>query len=311
MIGTCSTEAGGGPSRSDPTSAVPSRTLKDREWIPSGLVGALLTPTLARKLALRQRLDSSQLGIRLRDSIYCDARLALRRLRGPVIKFESDRPRKCVLGWKRGLLGGREIVSGDGDRLGGARECVSDDGLVLVGDQKHPDRGVVLRPSQPVFDEGNIEAELARVSRFELRGLELDDYVPELVDVEEQQVDEEVIAVDIEVDLAANEREAAAELAESIDDALDEAVFQSSLDGVSVDREELQREWILGDLLCKLGVGAVERVREVGRGRTLTEVQPGLIWCASTGRLQPCTMSFALYQSRNSASSSFSSSSMT
>lgn len=132
--------------------------------------------------------------------------MALRRLWGVVVELESDRPREGVLGWERGLLGRREIVTRDGDRLGGASECVPDDGLVLVGDQEHPDRVLVLRPPQPVLNEGDIETELTGVARVEFRGLELDDHIPKLVDVEEQQI-EEVIAVDIEVDLAANKRE--------------------------------------------------------------------------------------------------------
>ena len=109
-----------------------------------------------------------------------------RRLRGVVVELEGDRAREGVLGWERGLLGGREIVAGDGDRLGGAGECVPDDGLVLVRHQEHPDRGLVLRPAQPVLDEGDIETELAGVSWIEFRGLEFDDHVPELVDVKEQ-----------------------------------------------------------------------------------------------------------------------------
>ena len=66
-----------------------------------------------------------------------------------------------------------------------------------------------------------------------------------------------------------------AELAERVDDALDEPVLQLSLGGVPVDGEKLERERILRDLLSELGVGAFEGVREVGRGCTLTEVKVG------------------------------------
>ena len=77
--------------------------------------------------------------------------MALRRLWDVVVELESDRPREYVLGGERGLLGRREVVTRDGDRLGSASECVPDDGLVFVGDQEHPDRGLVLRPLQPVL----------------------------------------------------------------------------------------------------------------------------------------------------------------
>lgn len=112
--------------------------------------------------------------------------MGLRRLRGVVVELEGDRAREGVLGGERGLLGGREIVAGDSDRLGGAGQCVPDDGLVLVRHQQHPDRGLVLWPAQPVLDEGDIESELASVARVELRGLEFDDHVPELLDVKEE-----------------------------------------------------------------------------------------------------------------------------
>ena len=75
------------------------------------------------------------------------------------------------------------------------------------------------------------------------------------------------------MDLAANERKPGAELAESVDDALDEPALQLSLGGVPVDGGELERERILSDLLSELRVGAFESVREVGRGCTLTEVK--------------------------------------
>lgn len=78
------------------------------------------------------------------------------------------------------------------------------------------------------------------------------------------------------MDLAAHERESGAELAKGVDDPFDEPILELSLGGVPVDGEELERERILGDLLSELGIGALERVREVGRGGTLSQVQTGL-----------------------------------
>jgi hypothetical protein len=75
-------------------------------------------------------------------------------------------------------------------------EGVPDDGVVLVRDQQQADRVRVLRPAELVVDECDVEAELAEVLRLELPGLELDDDVPELFDVEEEQVDVEVISVE-------------------------------------------------------------------------------------------------------------------
>ncbi|MDQ0541000.1 hypothetical protein QF011_003578 [Curtobacterium flaccumfaciens] len=74
----------------------------------------------------------------------------------------------------------------------------------------------MLRPAELVIDECDVEAELAEVLRPELPGLELDHHVPELLDVEEQQVDVEVVPVDVEVHLPADEREPLPELAEGV-----------------------------------------------------------------------------------------------
>ena len=64
---------------------------------------------------------------------------------------------------------------------------------------------------------------------LELASLEFDDDVSELFGVEEEQIDVEIIPVDIEVNLAANEGEAGAELAESVDDAVNEALLEDTL----------------------------------------------------------------------------------
>lgn len=184
-----------------------------------------------------------------------------------VVEFESNRPRESVLGGERSLLGGRKIVARYRDRLSSTGQGVPDDGRVLVRDEKHPDGGLVLRSAQPILDQGDVEAELAGIARVELGGLELDDDVPKLFDVEEQQIDEEVIALDIEVDLTTDEREPGAELTQSVDDALDEPILEPALRGIAVDGEELECERILGELLSKLGVGAFESVREVRWGR--------------------------------------------
>ncbi len=62
-------------------------------------------------------------------------------LRRMVVEFERNRPCESVLGGERSLLGGREIVARYRDRLRGTGPGVSDDGLVLVCDEKHPDGG--------------------------------------------------------------------------------------------------------------------------------------------------------------------------
>jgi len=75
---------------------------------------------------------------------------------------------------------------------------------------------VLLVVAQVLIDPGDVEAELAGELRFELADLELNDDVPHLRDVEEQQVDVEVVPADVEVDLLPDEGEAGAELEEGV-----------------------------------------------------------------------------------------------
>jgi len=57
----------------------------------------------------------------------------------------------------------------------------------------------VRRQPEPVIHEGDGEGELPDVLWAEVAAFEFDDHVPELFDVEEQQVDEEVVAIDVEL----------------------------------------------------------------------------------------------------------------
>ena len=71
-------------------------------------------------------------------------------------------------------------------------------------------------------DGGDIEVELADVGRGELLRFQLHDQVAAGRDVEHQQVDEELVAVEVEAPLAADEREAGAELEQEPFDLRDE-----------------------------------------------------------------------------------------
>ena len=71
---------------------------------------------------------------------------------------------------------------------------------------------------QPVVDQRHVKAKLARVFGLELARLQLDHDVPQLGDVEEQQVQLEVVPVDVEMHLPSDEGEAAAELTEGVHD---------------------------------------------------------------------------------------------
>ena len=105
-------------------------------------------------------------------------------------------------------------------------EAVADAAVVLTAADQDPDGLVVVVASEDVVDECDIEVKLAGVFGLEFAGLEFDDDVAGLVDVEEEQVEVEIVDVDVEVDLAADEGETGAELAEGFGDSAGQGVFE-------------------------------------------------------------------------------------
>src|ERR1700710_583101 len=76
--------------------------------------------------------------------------------------------------------------------------------------------------------------------------------------MEEEEVDEEVVAVDVKVDLPSDERKAVSELAERVDDAIDECLLETPLLHVTIDRQEVQKVGDFGDLLREIRVRALK-----------------------------------------------------
>lgn len=61
--------------------------------------------------------------------------------------------------------------------------------IVAVAADQNPDGGGMSVKLHPVIDNCDVEAELAGMFGLELAGLQLNDDVPQLNDVEEQQVE--------------------------------------------------------------------------------------------------------------------------
>lgn len=110
-----------------------------------------------------------------------------------------------------GLFVGRKRVVGvgrDSQGLGGALKGITHRAGVLGSADEDADGGCLSWEPQDVVDCYDIEVQLAQVLWLELTGLQFHDYVPVGGHVIEQQVDVEVVAVDVQVVLAADEREA-------------------------------------------------------------------------------------------------------
>ncbi len=77
--------------------------------------------------------------------------------------------------------------------------------VVLAAADKDPDGVVVGLAAELVVDQDDVEVQLAGVLGLELACLEFDDEIPQLLDVEDQKADVEVVALDLQVDLPADE----------------------------------------------------------------------------------------------------------
>lgn len=86
---------------------------------------------------------------------------------------------------------------------------------------KNANGGSVGVEFEPVVDESHVEAELGRVSGLEIAGLQLDDDVSQLRDVNKKQVQREAVPANFEMHLPTDAREPARQLAKGIRDLID------------------------------------------------------------------------------------------
>jgi hypothetical protein len=93
--------------------------------------------------------------------------------------------------------------------------------------------------------------------------------------VEHEEVDEELVAVDIEAPLPPDEREAGAELEQEPFDLSDEGVLEVALGGVAGQGQELEAVRVLDQLLHQLGVVGRQDVGEVRWGGAGSKMELG------------------------------------
>ncbi|WP_412874083.1 hypothetical protein ACL00U_16900 (plasmid) [Curtobacterium poinsettiae] len=93
--------------------------------------------------------------------------------------------------------------------------------------------------------------------------------------MEEQQVDVEIVPVDVEVHLPAHKREPFAELAESVDDPVDEWLLEVAFLRVAIQGDEVQHIWVFRDLLRQVRLGRWKDLGEVRRRRLQSGMRIG------------------------------------
>src|SRR5450432_2570785 len=162
------------------------------------------------------------------------------------------------------------------DGLPRVAERVFDDDLVLLLAEHEADARLVPIAPELGIRGGQVEVHLAGVLRLELAGVELDNDEAAEPQVEEEEVDVEVLASDLEVHLAAHEREADAELEEEVAHVLEQAALEVPLLRVGAQREEVEDVRVLQGLLREVGVGRRERALEVRERLACALVQASL-----------------------------------
>ena len=105
-----------------------------------------------------------------------------------------------------------------------------------------------------VVDDGDIEGQLPGVLVPELTDLQLDDDVADLLGVKQQQIDEALVAVDGEMDLAANERELGAKLGQGLLQPTGQGSLDRALTRSLGQVKEVEDVRILHNLLGLVGV---------------------------------------------------------
>ncbi len=83
--------------------------------------------------------------------------------------------------------------------------------------------------------------------------------------MEEQQVDEEVIAVDVEVNLPADKREAGTEFAKCFDDAVHEGLLEVAFGDLIGQVKEIENVRVLRELPGEIGIRGGKASVKIGR----------------------------------------------
>src|ERR1039458_8202204 len=117
--------------------------------------------------------------------------------------------------------------------------------------------------AQLVVDDVDVEVDLSCVLRAELAELQLDRDVAVERDVEEEHVDEELFSVDVQWDLAADEREPGAKLDHEPLDLCDQRALETALIYITRDAEALEVVVLADDLLDQIALRRGERAGEV------------------------------------------------
>jgi hypothetical protein len=178
-------------------------------------------------------------------------------------------------------------------------ECTLNDDAVLALAQDEPDRGLISRVSQEIVDGRQVEVHFASVFGFERRHLQIDHHETPQLEMVKEQIDPELLAADLDWVLAADEREAHAQLQQKFPDLLNESGFELPFPSLLRECQEIEVVGIFEKLLGQVGLGRRQGLAEVRERLPLGRMSPPSICIARTFRLQPFWAACSIYQSRS------------
>lgn len=116
--------------------------------------------------------------------------------------------------------------------------------MILGLAEQETNRWLIIGAFELRVDRRKVEVELSRVLRLERGGFELDDDVALQTRVVEKQIDEELVAADLDAMLTAYEREASAEFEKESCNVPHESVLDVVLLGFIANSQEIEVIWV-------------------------------------------------------------------
>jgi hypothetical protein len=157
-----------------------------------------------------------------------------------------------------------QLVGRDADGLVQSAQRILGDDLVFVLAEDEPDGGLVRGVAQAVIHRIQVEIHLAGVLGPEAAHLQVDHDEAAQAQVIEEQINVEVLAPHLQVNLAADPGEARSEGHEEFLKVAEQAGLELAFMKGLLQREEVKDVGILQQLGRKVGLGRRQRAREVG-----------------------------------------------
>jgi hypothetical protein len=166
-----------------------------------------------------------------------------------------------------------ELVFGHANGLVDAGEGVFGDEAILRFAEEEANGGLVIRSFHLGIHGTEVEIELACVLGLEGLGFEFDDDVALQPGVVEEEIEEELVASDDELELAAHEGETGSKFQKETSDVTDESVFDIAFVSLVAKSKEVEVVGVFEDFGGESGLRGLQASVKVCHGQPLAKVE--------------------------------------